>query len=807
MERLAQDVRFSLRAIRKNPGFAAIIVLTLGLGIGANAVVYSTVDGVVLNPFPFPDPGRLVGVGNAFPKLNQELDFVETLSPAEFIDIRDGSRTLEKVVAWDMGNRQLTVGETTENLFTGFWWGDAFPTLGVRPALGRGFLPEEIERGDRVAIISHRVWKSRFGADSSLVGGSVLMNGEPYTLVGIMPAGTLVFGMDLWLPMGVGPEVYPRNRRQFQVLARVAPGASMEEVQAELDGISGRVEQEFMGEFPEYEGWRLVARTWNDINVSQLRPAAMILLGAVGFVLLLVCVNVAGLLLSRSLARQREMAVRGALGAVRLRIVRQLLTESVVLAVVGGAVGVGLGYLGIRGVAHVLANLPLPGSVALNVRVLAVTAAVSLAVGVVFGLVPALHSSSSDLQTALRSDSQATTGGFRRLRLQRVFVGVEVALAAVLLVGGGLLVNSFLRLQSIDPGLDTENVLTMRLTLARERYPREEIESFFIDLRNRVSSIPGVTHVASVSQYPPSVFFTRQFWFEGTELGAEETLPTAYLSIASPEYFGAMRIPLMRGREFSQFDTPDAPFVAVLNETAARRLVPGGDPLGRRFRIGGPDSDVPPFEVIGLVGDTHNRGLGTPPQPEIYISSLQADGVWNQLFLMIRTAVEPRSVLPAVRREVQALDPEQPVYAISTLEERFARSQFTRRVSTRMLMLFAGFAVILAAVGIYGVVALAASQRTREIGVRMALGAREAQVRNLMVGQVLVPVGLGALAGLAGSLALGRVLSGLLFQVSPGDPLTLVCVTGVLAAIALVASYLPARRASRLDPVDALRAE
>jgi putative ABC transport system permease protein len=807
MERLGQDLRFSLRAIQKNPGFAAIVVLTLGLGIGANTVVYSTVDGIVLNPFPFPEPDRLVGVGTAFPKLNQELGFVEILSPAEYLDIRDGSRTLENVVAWDMGNRQLTVGETTENLFSGFWWGDAFPTLGVRPALGRGFLLEEIERGDPVAIISHRVWETRFGGDSSLVGGAVMMNGEPYTLVGIMPSKGLIFGMDLWIPMPVGPEVFPRGRRQFQVLARAAPGTSLEEVQAELDGIAGRVESEFLGEFPEYEGWRLVARTWNDINVSQLRPAALILLGAVGFVLLLVCVNVAGLLLSRSLARQREMAVRSALGAGRLRIVRQLLTESIVLALVGGAFGVGLGYLGIRGVAYVLASLPLSGDVTLNLRVLAVTGAVSLAAGLLFGLVPALNAARSDLQTALRNETLAAAGGFRRLRLQRVFVGIEVALAAVLLVGGGLLINSFVRLQSINPGFAVENVLTMRLTLARERYAAEEVEPFFTEVRRRLSSIPGVAQVASVSQYPPIVFSSRQIWFEGTEMVGEETLPTSYLSIASPEYFGTMRIPMKRGRDFSDADTRDTPFVAVLNETAARRLVPGGDPIGSRFRIGGPDSEIPPFEVVGIVGDTHNRGLEIPPQSEIYVSSLQADGVWNQLFLMVRTTVEPRSVLPAVRREIQSLDPEQPVYAIRTLAETFAGSQFTRRVSTRMLILFGGFALILAAVGIYGVVSLAASQRTREIGVRMALGAQEGQVRSLMVRQVLIPVGLGALAGLAGSIALGRLLSGLLFQVSPGDPLTLATVATVLVGIALAASYVPARRASRLDPVSALRSD
>ena len=395
MQTFAQDLRYALRAIRKNPWFAAVVVLTLGLGIGANVVVFSTVDGVVLNPFPYPDGDRLVGVGNVFPKLGRGLQFVEALSPPEYLDIRDGSRSLQHVVAWDMGNRQLTVGEATENLFTGFWWGNAFPTLGVLPALGRGFLAEEIDRGDRVAIISHRIWRSRFGGDSTLVGGTVLMNGEPYTLVGIMPPRTLIFGTDLWIPMPVGPERIPRTGRQFNVLARLAPGTDLEDANVELQAIAGQVEQEFVAELMEYEDWQLVARTWRDINVVQFRPAAMLLLGSVAFVLLLVCANVASLLLARSSGRQRELAVRSALGAGRLRIVKQLLTESVVLATLGGVIGAGLAYVGVGVVAGALDGLPIPGDVSMNARALLFTALIALAAGIVFGLAPALQASRS----------------------------------------------------------------------------------------------------------------------------------------------------------------------------------------------------------------------------------------------------------------------------------------------------------------------------------------------------------------------------------------------------------------------------
>ena len=808
MSKVLHDLRYSLRALRRGPGFGAVVILTLALGIAANTIVFSTVDGIVLNPFDYPEVDRLVGVGTLYPKLGAgDLNFFELMSPPEYLDIAEGSRTLEKIVAWDMGNRQLTVGEDTENLFTAFWWGDAFPTLGVQPALGRGFSADEIERGHQVAVISHRVWQSRFGGDRSLVGGTVLVNGSPYSLVGIMPPGALIFGTDLWIPMPVGPEVIPRQGRQFQILARLAPGATLEEANVELEGIARRIEGEYGSQFPEYEGWRLEAWTWKSINVNQLRPAAMILLGAVAFILLLVCANVASLLLARSPARQRELAVRSALGAGWPRILRQLLTESMVLAFIGGVIGIGIGFLGMRAVVHIIESLalPLPGEVSLNGRVLTVMMAVSVAAGIAFGIVPALQASRSSIQNTLRNEGPSATSNVSRMRLQRVFVGIEVALALVMLVGGGLMINSFIRLQAVESGFNTESVLTMRLSLARERYPRAQIEPFFQQLRERVEAIPGVTSVATTSQYPPNVFWSRKVWIDGRELDSEATLPTAYMTIASPAYFQTLGIPLKRGRVLAEADVEGAPAVSVINETLARRYFPGEDPIGRRIKLGEPDSDAPLMEIVGIVGATHNRGLDADPEPEVYVSSIQAAGMWNQLFLIVRTGVEPYSVLPAVRAAIHELDALQPVYAIRTVDEAFARSSFVRRVSTGALTLFGVFALSLAALGIYGVVAYAANQRTREIGVRMTLGAEGSQVRRLIVRQALLPVLVGAVAGLAGAVALGRVLSSLLFEVSGSDPLTLIAVTIMLVGIALLASYIPALRASRLDPVHALR--
>jgi putative ABC transport system permease protein len=806
MRTVLQDLGYAVRTMRRSPSFSLVVAATLALGIAANTVVFSAVDGVVLNPFPFPEPKRLVGVGTEYPRLGEELGFFENLSPAEYLDIRSGARGLRDVVAWDMGNRQLTFGDATENVFTAFWWGDAFPTLGVQPAVGRGFMAEEIARAERVAILSHRLWTTRFGGSRSLVGETVLVNGEPYTVIGIMPPRTLIYGTELWIPMPFGAEVFPRARRQFQVLARLAPGTTLEAANTELGVLSRRIEQEHGAEHPEYAGFRMAAMTWTAINVRQLRPAALILMGAVGFVLLLVCANVANLLLARGATRGRELAVRAALGAGGGRLLRQLLTESVLLALMGGVLGVALGYLGLRGVRGMIATtgLPVPGEMALNGRVLLFSVIVVLGAGLAFGLMPALRALRFDLQRMLQDEGRSTAGG-SRLRLQRFLVGVEVALALVLLVGGGLLVRSFIRLQAVDPGFRAQDVLTMRLTLPRERYSEESIGPFFRELVRRVEEIPAVEAAATASQFPPAVFMQSQFWIEGAELGAEGTLPNAHTTLASPGFFEALGVPLLRGRVFDDTDVPTTPRVAVVNEAAARRFFPGADPIGKRIKLGGPDSGSPWYEIVGVVGSTRNRGLDQATEPELFASSSQGTGANNQLFLLVRTRSEPRSVLPAVRAAVRSLDPQQPVYAIRTVEESFAASAVNRRISTVILTIFGVFALVLSAVGIYSVVAYSVSQRTREIGVRIALGAGGAAVRRMIVRQALLPVAVGGALGLAGAIALGRALNSLLFEVTGSDPATLTAVSLLFLGVAVLASYIPARRASRLDPLTALR--
>ncbi len=806
MRSLIQDLRFSARSMRRNRGVAAVIVLTLALGIGANTILYSVVDGLILNPFPFPDEESLVAVGTEYPKLGSSLTFVEHMSPAEYLDIQNEASSLEKVVAWDMGNRQVSWGDLSDNFFTGFWWGDAFETLEMTPFMGRGMTLEETIAGDAVAVISHRVWQSRFGEDAEIVGRSIGINGRPYSIVGVMrPRGELN-GMDLWIPMGVSPEVFPRERRQFQVLARIADGYDRAGVNAELELLARRTEMQY-SELEEYEGWRMQAETWTEANVRLIKPAGYVLMGAVLFVLLMVCSNVASLLLARSTARKREMAVRTALGADRGRLVRQLLTESVSLAILAGGLGVALAWFGTRAVADIIATIPfLPGSVTLNARVLVFAVVASVTAGVLFGIFPALRDSADGVQETLKTEGGSSTGGVSRLRLQRALVSVEVALALILLVGGGLLINSFSRITRVEPGFEPEGVLSMRLTLPWEEYDGPAIGAFFQTLEERVGAIPGVEAVGRGAQFPPIAFAFNRVATEGLQVTDEGQLPTAMTTLASPGYFDALGIPLRAGRTFSDMDVEGAPPVAILNEAAAEYLFPNGDAVGSRIRVGAEETGDW-VEVVGVVGNTLNNGLDQPTFPEMFGNHRQVPGWSNQMFLLVRTSVDPYSVLPAVRAAVRDLDADQPIYRIQTVDEVLAAGVAPRRIAARVLAVFAGFALILAAVGIFAVVSFSVGARTREIGLRVALGAGTAQVRGMVIRQALMPVAIGAVIGLGGALALSRLMSGLLFGISGSDPLTITSVAILFGGVALVASYVPARRASRLDPVEALRIE
>ena len=801
------DLRFAVRSLLRQPRLTLGVVTTLAAGIGAVAVVFSAVDGIVFNPFPFPAQERLVSVGSEFPKLRRELTFFEHLSPAEYQDIASQARTLTQVVAWDMGNRQVALQGPPSNLFSAFFWGDAFPTLGVTPALGRGFLPEEIRKGEKVAIVSHRYFMGTLGGDARLLGSRLLVNGEPYTLVGIMPRRVLIYGTDLWIPMPVGPEVFPRSGRQFQILARLAPGTTLADANAELSALAGRIDQAHRAELPEYAGWRLEARTFRDINVQNLRPAAAVLLGAVALVLLLACANVASLLLARASGRRREMALRVAMGARRGQLVRQLLAESAVIALAGAGAGVLLAAGGVRALSSALGRLalPVPGEIALNPRVLGVTLAASLVTGLLFGLAPALEAIRRDAQAALRVEGPTATVSFARLRLHRAFVGAEVALAAVLVAGSGLLVHSFVKLTRVNPGFDSANLLTFRITLPQERYDPTAIGSFFRELEARLAELPGVSGTASANHYPALAFNRRKFRVEGDDPAAEDALKSAFVTLATPEYFRTLQVPLRAGRFLTADDRAETRLVAVVSEDAARRFF-GGNAIGRRLDFGKEAGNLV-AEVVGVVGTVKNRGLDGRAEPEVYVSLEQVPGGWNQRFVLVRVQGDPLALMPAVREVVRRIDPGQPLYAVQTMDQSYAARGLPRRIATGALLALAAFALALAATGIYAVSSYAAAVRTREIGVRIALGARASQVRAMVARQMLWPVAVGAAIGLGGALALARLLKGLLFEVPGHDPLTFLLSACVLAGVALAAGDGPARRAGRLDPLHALRSD
>jgi putative ABC transport system permease protein len=806
MDTLLQDVRYAIRQFARRPGFTAIAVVSLMLAIGGNSLIYGLVDGLVLHPFPYPEPDRLLSVGVNFPKLSSDTSYVETLSPAEYADIRTAP-SFAHTVAFDLGNRNISGGDVPERVFTALLLDDAFPVIGMKPELGRGFTREELgPNGPRVAIISHRLWQSRFGADPAILNRSIKIGVDSAAIVGVMPRGLILIGTDLWIPWGGDVARMPRNRRQFTILARLRPGASIAQANAELATVARSTEQSEVTKFKEYESWRLVATPWAAALLQDLRVAAFMLLGAVGFVLLIACANLSNLLLARSTTRQRELAVRLALGAARWRIARHLLTESLLLAVTGAAAGLLLAYVGFKSASAIIpAQLRmLDVSAGINGRVLWWSFGLTVAAGVLVGVVPALQATRTDPHESLKADGRAGAGRGGRRVLGGLIVA-ELALSVVLLLGAGLLLRTFVNIQRVDPGFEPRGVLTMRLTLPRERYPDEATVAFFDRLVERLAALPGVRAVSAASQFPPMSGFGTQFTIEGQE-APSGSLPTAIITVAAPSHFEVLRVPLRAGRLFSAGDRLDTPPVAIVNHAFASRYLSGGDPIGRRLLIGSPERPRTPTAIVGVVADYRNSGATQPPRPEIY-TPVRQQTVWNQLFVLVRTDAAPASLISPVRQTVAALDPDQPIYGVQTLEEALAASSFQQRVSAVLLGAFAVVALVLAAIGIYGVMSYSVTARTQEMGVRLAVGAQRGHVMWLVLGQVIRLSAVGLAIGIAIALAAGRAVTGLLYDVQPSDPLTIIGVTALLGAVAVVAAWVPAFRASRVDPIVALRYE
>ena len=806
MDAIARDFRHAGRQLMALPGFTAVAVLSLAVGIGGNAIIIGFVDGFILRPFAYPDVDRVVSIGVTFPRVSNEERFLEALSPAEFLDI-EKTRTIASIAAFDIGNRNISGGDRPERVLTGLALTDPFGPFGLPPALGRGFTPDELQPGGpQVAVLSHRLWLGRFGGDPAIVGRAVNVNGVPTAVVGVMPAGLLVLGVDLWIPWAGNPLEVPRNRRQFTLIGRLAPGATLAQANAELAALADRTAAAHAAQYEEYGGVRLAATPWVEALMRDIRPWARLLLGAVGLVLVIACANLSNLLLARSTTRGREVAVRLALGAGRWGIARQMLAEVALLAIVGGTAGVLLAHAGLPAVVSLVpAQLNTLGvSASINGRVLAWAALLTIGSAALVALLPVFQSTRSAPQDSLKANGRGATAAVSPRRLRHALVISEIAVAVVLLAGAGLMLRSFAKLQNVDLGFNPAHVLTMRITLPAEKYRGVAINAFFQQLLERLDAAPGVRAASVASQFPPQGPFSTPFRIEGVE-AADNTLPTALVTVASDGHFATLGVPLLAGRVFERTDQADAPAVAIVNQAFASRYLSGSPALGARVRTGPHDRPSPPMEIVGVVADTRNRGVRGPSSPEIFVPLHQQRN--NQLFVMVRAEAAAGALLPVVRQQIAAIDADQPIYAVQTMEEAVAAATFGPRLSAILFGVFAAVALTLAAVGIYGVMSYAVSARTQEIGVRMAVGADRRDVVRLVLGDVARLVAIGVLAGLAGVLAAGRLLRQALYEVQPTDPLTVALVIVVLASVALVAGWLPAARASRVNPLIALRAD
>ncbi len=804
METLWHDIRYGALQLARSPGFTAVAELTLALGIGANTAIFSVANAVLLQPLPYKDPDRLVRLWESNPGRNWP--FFSASAP-NFDDWTKQNQSFESLAASEGGTLNLTGDGEPERLVSRRVSSTFFPLLGIEPALGRNFTREEDQPGStRVVILSHGFWQRRFGSDPKILGRALQLNGEPNEVVGVLPAEFQFSpGTEVYAPLAIDWNQRGRANRSnhtLLVVGRLKPGLTLAQAQADMDGIAKRLEQQH----PETNsGWGVRTATFYDWFFTQeTRQGIWVLLGAVGFVLLIACANVANLLLARLPGRRRELALRVALGAERSRVLRQLLTESALLASLGCLGGMLLAAWGTDMIASSTSiNVPRLDETRLDGVVLAFSVLLSVVTTVVFGLAPALQASRANLHDVLKEGSRGMAGS--RHRLRAALVVSEIALALMLLVGAGLMLRSLLHLQSVPLGFQAENVLVMRINLPQGRYPDggQRVE-FYNRLLERMRSVPGVREAAAVSGLPfESWNWAQELYFEGRESTGEPL--SADVQAVTPSFFRTLEIPLLGGRDFSVQDGDrDASRVVVVSQGFARRFFPGQDAVGQRFRTQPTES---PFAIVGVVADIRPNGdsLRGEPRPTFYYCSCQIG--FSSMALVVRTGPLPETMTAALRGQVGALDPELPVYNVGTMEDIVATAVGETRFQTTLLALFAGLALLLAAVGIYGVMAYSVSQRAQEIGVRMALGAQPGSVLSLLLGQAARLAGLGVVLGLASAFALSRLLGTLLYRVTPTDPATFAGVSLLLLLVTLLASYVPARRAMRVDPMVALRYE
>jgi putative ABC transport system permease protein len=803
---LLQDLRFGLRMLLKNPGFTIVAIIALALGIGANTAIFSVVNTVLLRPLPYKNPERLVMVWEENSKQGFPRD---TPAAANYIDWRDQNHVFEGMAAMTEISFNLTGTGEPERIDGQRVSGSLFQLLGVEPQLGRAFLPEEDRTGaNRVVILSHGLWERRFGSDPTIIGRPINLDGQSFTVVGVMRKGFQFPSRtdQLWVPIAfTAKEAGQRGSHYLEVIARMKPGISLEQAQAEMTTIATRLQQQY----PQTNtSIGAVVTPLHEHLVGNIKPALLVLLGAVAFVLLIACANVANLLLARAAVRQKEIALRLALGASRFRMTRQFLTESVLLSALGGGVGLVLAIVGLDVLKRFIPpNISQVQAIGIDTKVLLFTILVSIATGLLFGLAPAAQMASSNLNDTLKEGGRDPAGGHHGNRIRGFLIISEVAVSFLLLIGAGLLINSFVRLRHIDPGFRAENLLTMKIALPETRYPDKQRRSIFFDeLLRRVGTLPGVASAAVATDVPlTSTGNSVGVSIEGRTDPAPDRVPIVITRVVSPDYFKTMSIPLLEGRVFTEGDKADSPPAVVISETTARLFWPGESALGKHLKVGFPSTSPKPWlTVVGVVKDVRQYELIIEPKPQMYLPYQQAE-FFEPRALVVRTNFDPLSLVATVRQTVWEIDKDQPVSDISSMEEIVSDSVARQRFSMLLLGVFAGLALVLAAVGIYGVMSYSVAQQTREIGIRMALGAQRSDVLKMTVGQGLRLVLTGVAIGLAAAFILTRVMSTLLFGVSPTDPLTFVSISIVLIGVAVLASYIPALRATRVDPMFALR--
>ncbi len=806
------DLKFAFRQLLKNPGFTAVAVVTLGLGIGANTAIFSVINGVLLRPLPYRDPDRLVTVCQSSIKRG----FSQVLvTPATLRDWREQNLVFEELGGQIYESVNLTGIERPEHVHAAWTTANYFSVFGVPPLMGRTFIAEDNPPGHRVVVLSYGLWLRSFAGDRRVIGNSITLNELNYVVVGVMPPDfriyqpAAVFGLptgdvqpQLWVPHP--GSMTERTNHFFLAFARLKAGVTAAQAQSELCTISERLSQEW----PSQKDWGASVQPLNEQIVGGSRPALRLLLGAVGFVLLIACANVANLSLARSVARRKEFAVRSALGAARSRLVHQLLVESTTLAVLGGGLGVLLARWGLAGLMALQpASLPRLDEIRLDGSVLSFTLLVSLFTGLMFGLAPAIHASKPDLNEALKEGGHGCAEGRHRQRVRAILVVAEVALAMMLLAGAGLMINSFVRFSRIHPGFEPEQLVTFDFSLSGGAYAEDSQRiSLVRQLRDRVQAKPGIGSVATVYGLPFGTMLNAVVGaiIDGRPESESRARARAALRVVSSDYFRTMGVPLLAGRAFSdELDTLNSPPALIINETLARKYFPGEDPVGRRIQLFTLSSNW--HEIVGVIKDVKLTGLDAPATPEVYQSDLQS-GVW-MFSLVVRSTLPLREIEKMVRAEAAALDKELPTFNVRTMEQAISTSVAPRRFIMMLIGLFAALALMLTAVGIYGVVSFSVSQQTREIGIRIALGAPRRTVLGHVLRQGTVVALVGIAIGLAGSFGLTRLIANQLFGVSATDPTTFVIVATLLMLVTLTACYLPARRATKVDPMAALRHE